>query len=442
MEPNDIVARLDLAPMGRAQKLAVGIAIVLNILDGFDVLAISFAAPGIAADWRIAPAQIGVILSAGLVGMAIGALLLAPLADRIGRRPSMLLCLALMTVGMLASAASFSVVTLALCRILTGIGIGAMLPTATAAGAEYANARRRDLVVCILAVGYPLGGLFGGLASAELMSTFGWRAILAFGGIASAVTIPLVILGMPESIQYLVTHRGPGALERVNGVLVKLGHTPVDSLPRAANATPRANVIELMRSPIRNVTLQLTLSYFLVMLTFYFFSGWLPSIVASRSFEASVAIRLSAIFSVGGVVGGVCIGYLAQMIAMKALVAFFLIATTGMLCVFSGIPNELGLMIASSFVLGLFLFGAVTGFYAIFMQRFPTAFRATATGFATGIGRGGAVVGPLIGGLLLGLGFSAGQSIMVIAPAAALSALLLFAVRPPAAEAALAASRA
>ena len=195
---NPVMRLLADAPMSRRQILAVGIAVALNALDGFDVLAITFAAPGITRDWGIGPAQLGVALSSGLAGMALGSLVLAPLGDRFGRRPLVLGCLVLMAGGMLLTATSTGLASLCLWRIVTGLGIGGMVAAINAVASEFANERRRDLSVALMTIGYPVGGLLGGFAVAEFVVTHGWRSVFVAGGLATAAFLPLVWLGLPE----------------------------------------------------------------------------------------------------------------------------------------------------------------------------------------------------------------------------------------------------
>ncbi len=147
---------LSAAPMSRLQIVAVTLSIALNAIDGLDVLAMSFAAPSISSEWRIAPALLGVTISSGLVGMAAGSLFIAPTGDRYGRRPLILLCLALMALGMLLTAGAQSVVWLCTWRLITGIGIGGMIAALSAVSAELSQERRRDLCVAAVWVGYPV----------------------------------------------------------------------------------------------------------------------------------------------------------------------------------------------------------------------------------------------------------------------------------------------
>ncbi len=156
------------------------------------MLAISFASPGIAREWGIDRAALGFVLSMELIGMGLGSIFLGGLADRIGRRRTLLGCLVVMAGGMLMATQSRNVYALSVWRVVTGLGIGGMLAAINAVAAEFANARRRALSVSLMAIGYPLGAVAGGSIAAVLLKQGDWRAVFWFGAAVTAFYIPLV----------------------------------------------------------------------------------------------------------------------------------------------------------------------------------------------------------------------------------------------------------
>src|SRR5215469_6912874 len=143
----DIRTALRDGPVTMLQVGVVTICTLLNMIDGFDVLAISFTAPLIAKDWNVDPVTLGILLSSGLAGMATGSLLLSPLADLIGRRAVVVFCTAIISIGMLGSAVTGSVWTLATFRLVTGLGVGGVLSSGNTLLSEYAPQRWRDLSI-------------------------------------------------------------------------------------------------------------------------------------------------------------------------------------------------------------------------------------------------------------------------------------------------------
>ena len=269
---------LDEAPMGRAQILAVATTVALNALDGFDVLAISFAAPGIVAEWGINRAELGVVLAMELIGMALGSILLGGVTDRVGRRPVNLGCLLLMALGMLMAARAGSVAELGAWRVLTGVGIGGMLASINATAAEYANHKSRNLCVSLMAIGYPLGAIVGGTIAAQLLRLFDWRAVFYFGALVTALMIPLTAWLLRETVPYLCQRRPAGALDKINRELRRLGHAKVARLPAPPARSGGDSPLALFGPGLIRVTLLLTLAYFMHIATFYFILKWVPQI--------------------------------------------------------------------------------------------------------------------------------------------------------------------
>ena len=327
-------AILALERMTPRQAIAVGLCVVLVALDGFDVLAISFASPGIAREWGIDRAALGIVMSMEIVGMALGSLALGNVADRIGRRPTVLGCLIVMTAGMFLATTARGVEAMSVFRFMTGLGIGGMLAAINAVAAECANNRRRNLAVTLMATGYPLGAVFGGLIATTLLAGGDWRSVFMFGTFATAVCIPLVLWLMPESVSYLVERRPTNALARVNSTLRRLGHRAVGSLPPASAATgARAgSFAELFSPQLARATILLTVAYFAHIMTFYFMLKWIPKIVVDMGFEPASAGGVLVWANVGGASGALLFSLLTQRVGVRRLVITMTISRWSTCC--------------------------------------------------------------------------------------------------------------
>ena len=416
-DPQAIVAR---SPMRTAQLVAIALAILLNALDGFDVLSISFAAPGIAAEWRIDRAALGIVLSMELIGMAVGSIGLGQLCDRIGRRPTVLLCLSVMAGGMALTATARDVTMLSAFRLLTGFGIGGMLAATNAVVAEFASARKRDLAVALMAGGYPAGAVLGGTAASVLLAHHGWRAVFVFGASASALCIPLVWLYLPETIAWLAQRRPADAVGRINRALARMGHEPIEGLREPDPAAPRAAVSRLFSKQLASVTLLLTLAYFAHIMTFYFLLKWAPKIVVDMGFAPSSAGFVLVWSNVGGLTGAVVLGLLTQRIDVRGLTIGAMLLSTVAVAAFGHVGADLGALRSTAALVGFCTNAAVVGLYAILAQSFPTGVRAGGTGFVIGIGRGGAALSPIIVGYL----FAGGMGLRAVALVMALGSLV------------------
>lgn len=392
-------------PMSPFQIMVVVICTLLNMIDGFDVLAISFTAPIIAKEWGINPATLGVLLSAGLAGMALGSLALSPLADLVGRRSVVLLSTAIISVGMLGSAAASNVWELAALRFLTGLGVGGVLASGNTLLSEYSSDRWRDLSISAMVVGYPAGAIIGGSISAYLIAAFGWRAAFIFGGACSTVLLP-ALLYLPESIDFLLARGGKDTLARVNKVMRRLGHAPMSALPQITveERTTRA-VIGVFQGRFRKGTLLICLTFFMLMLSFYFVLSWTPKNMVDLGFTVQQGIFASVLLNLGGILGGLTFGYLAGKSHARKLAPYLFVALFVAIIGFGSLHAGLTTMMTGSFVAGFFLIGCMASLYAIVPRIYPASVRNTGTGLAIGFGRLGAVIGPYLGGLLIGAGW-------------------------------------
>lgn len=414
--------------MGRFQIGAIAICVLLNALDGFDVLAISFASPGIAEEWGVERGVLGVVLSMELIGMGVGSLTIGALADRAGRRPVILLCLVMMAAGMWMAASAGDLVTLSAYRLLTGLGIGGMLAAINAMAAEYANLKYRNLCVIIMATGYPAGIIVGGAIAAVLLANFDWRSVFLFGGAATTAIIPVVWLLLPESIEYLSEKRPKDALARINATLQRMGHAAVQALPAVA-APAKSGLGKLFSKDLVRVSMLLTAAYFCHIMTFYFIMKWIPKIVADMGFSHSAASGVLVWANIGGTIGALLLGLFTQLFSTRHLVIVAFVGSAVMVSVFGqGQADLFQLSLIAAFAL-FFANAAIIGLYALIAESFPTEVRAGGTGLVIGVGRAGAALGPIIAGFM----FQANLGLDVVALAMAfgslLSALALFALR-------------
>ena len=420
MTRNDPRTIIHHAPMSALQVLAVAITVGLNALDGFDVVSISFAAPGIATEWGVEQGALGIVLSMGLIGMGLGSLLIAPIADVVGRRPLMLGCLVAMTAGMFLSSSATNVYMLSLWRVITGLGIGGMLGSINAVAAEFSSHRRRDLSVAIMSIGYPAGVVLGGLVAAMLLTSYDWRAVFIFGGIMSAIFIPLILLLLPESLSFLVQKRPTNALGRINSILGRMGHAPLEALLPVPDAADRGRPTDIFRKALLPTTMVLGIAYFLHIMTFYYMQSWIPKIVVDLGFTQPQGSRVLVWANLGGAIGGAVLGGLAPRFGLNALTTIVTFGTAVVVALFGMISPDLAALTAIVFVAGFFWNAAVVGFYALAARNFPTHVRATGTGFMIGFGRAGAALAPIIAGFL----FQAGLGRDVVSPIMAIGSLL------------------
>lgn len=428
--PGSVQGILDASPLSRYQLIAIAVLMGVNGLDGFDAFAINFASPGLAAEWGVAKDTLGVVKSMNLIGMAFGALFIAPMADRFGRRPVILACTTLLAVSMIACAFVESVFTMCVWRVITGLGIGAMLAAITATAAEMSNAKWRALCVSVSATGYLLGAVLGGLASAELLEVYSWRSIFIFGGVISALFVPIIAWRVPETLPFLATRGQAGDLERANAILHKMGHSQARTLQTDGAPPPSYSIWRLFSGDIRAVTLLVTLAYFFQVITFYYYVGWVPDIIADLGHSHSDAARVLTAANLAGVFGALTIGWFASKFGVTA--PTFVAAVAGGLAVaaFGAASGSLGVFVAIGAVAGFFLNSTIIMMYAIMARAFPVEIRALGAGFVLGVGRAGGVLGPIVGGVLFEAGLEASTTSFIVAAGSFMCAIIVLFLGP------------
>ena len=403
---------LDASPMSRPQVFVVCVAVLLSALDGFDVLGMAYVAPAIGAEWQLSKAVLGFLLSTSLIGMAIGSLTLSPLADIFGRKPAAFGGVSLMLLGSLLSAISQTVPQLAACRILTGVGIGVMVPLTTTIAAEFASAKGRAFAVTSTTVGFTAGSVLGSFVAAVLLQHFSWHSVFVSGAVAGVLLLPVIAWGLPESPSFLISRRGPKALEQLNVVLARLNRPVLHALPAAAPAR-RASYRALFGSDMRVMTCSFAAVMVLVATTNYYLLNWLPQMIADAGYTPSTGSLVSAVSSTVAMISGLSFGFAATRFGPVRLGSFAMIGLGCAVVIFGFTPPTLHLLLLSVSLVGIFAGGASSLFYATLAQSFPPLTRVTGIGFVTGFGRVFSVSGPAVAGVMFAAGLNR-QGVSVI----------------------------
>jgi MFS family permease len=403
MSSQDPIEIINESPMSWRQWVVVTIMILLNALDGFDVLSSAFAAPGISAEWGIPRSALGVVLSAELVGMGFGSVILGGVADRWGRKSCMLMCLVVMAVGMYLAHAATGVTILTVWRFVTGLGIGGMLAATNAVTAEASSKSSRSLAMALYVIGYPIGGVVGGFAAQTwLLVEYDWRAVFLFGATVTAIMIPLVMWLVPETPAFYAARRPANAVDKINRSLRALRKQTISALPAVKMINgEKPKVTDILSKPgLRKVTWLLSLGYMFHTLTFYYILKFAVQIVADSGFPQAEAASTLTWANIGGAIGGGLFGFLLKKWDIKGpTIAMSLLGVVAVAWFGLG-HGTLGEWRFAAFLSMFCLNAAIVGYYAAFARGFPAYARATGTGFALGIGRAGAAGSPILAGYL------------------------------------------
>lgn len=422
-------APVENAAITRRQIVIIMFAVLMATVDGFDAFSMAFVAPVVGREWALDNAVLGILLSSGFAGMALGSFFISPVADVRGRRPVVLGSLALMTIGSFLSAAAHSVAVLTISRVVTGLGLGALVTLTSSIAAEFANARYRALVVSIASQGFAVGNIIGGLATAVLLKTFGWRSVFLSGAIAGAALLVLLAFFLLESPAYLLARRTPDALPKLNRVLTKLGHAQLAELPLAPQHA-RSSYRALFVPGAAKVTIQLMLVDVLLMMASFYLLSWLPQFVTSSGFAPASASIVSALTASSGVVGGVLVGAVAMFFRPARVAALSMVAMGLFIAVVGSVPPNLTWLTISAALFGFFLSPSLGVLYALMTETFPPLARTSGMGLVVGAGRIAGAAGPALAGGMFAAGWSRWAVSALFAAAAVIAGAILISMKP------------
>jgi len=414
---------IDKNPMTGLQYSTILICFLMNMLDGMDVLVISYTAPAITKAWDISPQALGTVFSAGLFGMTIGTLFLAPFADKIGRKSIILISGIIMGVCIYLTSYAASITELLIYRFVSGLGIGSMLASTASLASEYTPNKTRDFWVSFVISGYPIGAVVAGLVAAKVIPTEGWQQMFRIAGIASMFSVPLILFFLSESIDFYLRTQPQNALEKLNKILAKMNIQPLESLPIIDKIKSKLPVDQLLKTDFKKPTLQLWAALFMAFAALYFLTSWIPKLAKDAGLSMELAIYAGTVFNIGAFFGIITQGYFSSKYGLKKTLGVILVLTGVLMASFGlFVGSDVILLILA--LLGFGIQGGFVGLYALSARLYPTEFRTTGVGWAMGAGRLGGIVGPMIGGLLIGAGLGIATNFLIFAVPALLSGLI------------------
>jgi AAHS family 4-hydroxybenzoate transporter-like MFS transporter len=344
------------------------------LMDGFDVQVMGFVAPALTEDWGLARADLTPVFSAGNLGILVGALIFTMVADRIGRRPVLIGATVYFSALMIVTAQATTIDQLIVLRFITGLGLGSIIPNATALIGEFSPERRRVTLMMSVSVAFTAGAGFGGFVSLWLIPRFGWQSVFYFGGVVPLIVAAAMYLWLPESPEFLASRGRP-----VRGV-------------------PALHLFRDGRTP---VTLLLWVVNFMNTLIVYSLSNWVPTVVRESGYTNSQALWVGTFLQIGGTIGTLVFAWMIPRLGfVPVLAASFALGSIVLASIGWSLP-VLVMLTATVFVAGWCSIGAQPGLNALSATFYPTNLRSTGIGWALGFARFGGVVGPLVAGELL-----------------------------------------
>ncbi|WP_347557319.1 MFS transporter [Robbsia sp. KACC 23696] len=430
-EAVDIKAFIDERKVSAYQWLVLVLCFIIVTLDGIDTAIMGFVAPAIMQQWHVARADFGPVMSAAMVGLAIGALVAGPVADKIGRKKVLLGSVACFGVFSVLCVVAHTPLELVALRFLTGLGLGAAMPNATTLLSEYVPSRSRSLLVTIMFTGFNFGSGAGGFLAAWLIPHFGWRSVFLVGGLLPLVSLPFLVWLLPESARMMLIMRV--STQRIARTLGRVCGTRFADDVRFVSPEP----VMVSKAPVRMLfadgyaanTVSLWVTYFMGLLIIYLLTGWLPTLIRDAGMPIERAAAITGMFQLGGTVGAVVVGFAMDRMDRNIVIGTaYMLGGVFILALGTGTMQS-ALLPTLVTLAGFCMSGAQTGLNALAPSCYPTRVRATGVSWMLGMGRLGGILGSAIGGVLLSSGFGLSTVFSLLAAPAVLAALAIVANR-------------
>jgi AAHS family 4-hydroxybenzoate transporter-like MFS transporter len=404
LESIEIDQLVDGQKIGRLVIRVVVLSLLVQCADGFDLAAMSYAAPELIRSWHFAPASLGPVFSAGIVGMALGGPLLGYVGDRFGRRTAILLSTIIYGLFSLLIVAAPDLHTMLILRFISGVGLGGLLPNTVALNAEFAPKRMRATLIIMMFMGLAVGGILPSVVATTLQARFGWHAFFVVGGIAPLLLSVALYRMLPESIKFLVNRKGHSAqatrlatqlrpdlwITEKTRLLVSTAGTGTDTFSPAL----------LFSNGLAWITLLVWLLFSAALVVNFFVNSWMPTLFRASGLSSDQTAVTQACYYVGGIVGGLVISQMIDRWGIVAIAAFFIMSCPVIASIGTPGLSHIALM-GVVFLTGACVLGSQLGMNAVTGMIYPTGIRSKGAGWASAIGRAVSTAGPLAGGWLI-----------------------------------------
>ncbi len=401
-----VLERLEALPLGRFHYKLLLVTGLGWLFDSMDTGLIAFILPVLAKEWGLAPGQMGLIGSIGLIGMALGAVVSGTIADRIGRKKVFTITVLLYSIASAFCALSWNYQSLLVFRFLVGFGLGGELPVAATLVSEYAPSRVRGRFIVLLESFWGLGWIAAACIAYFFIPLYGWRMAFLIGALP-ALYVCLIRMHMPESVRYLLAHGRVGEARQIVVSLERQLHVPVAPFVSEKETVPvvaKASFRELWKKTFASRTIMLWLVWFGINFSYYGIFMWLPSLIFQQGFTVVKTFEYVLIMTLAQLPGYYCAAWLVDKIGRKYTLSAFLLFS-GVASYFFGHASTAAALMMWGSVMSFFNLGAWGVLYTYTPEQYPTAIRALGSGWAAGFGRFGGMAAPMMVGALLARSF-------------------------------------
>ncbi|XZY02847.1 aromatic acid/H+ symport family MFS transporter [Acinetobacter baumannii] len=401
--------------------------LLIIIFDGYDLVIYGVALPLLMQQWSLTAVEAGLLASAALFGMMFGAMIFGTLSDKLGRKKTILICVALFSGFTFIGAFAKGPTEFAILRFIAGLGIGGVMPNVVALMTEYAPKKIRSTLVAIMFSGYAIGGMTSALLGAWLVKDMGWQIMFLIAGIP-LLLLPLIWKFLPESLAFLVkSNHSEQAKNIVSKIVPQTQVNANTQLVLNESTTTDAPVRALFQQGRTFSTFMFWIAFFMCLLMVYALGSWLPKLMLQAGYSLGASMLFLFALNIGGMVGAIGGGALADRFHLKPVITIMFIVGSAAL-ILLGINSPQFILYSLIAIAGAATIGSQILLYTFVAQFYPTALRSTGMGWASGIGRIGAIIGPVLTGALLSFELPHQMNFLAIAIPGVIAALAIFMV--------------
>lgn len=401
---------------------------MIIIFDGYDLVIYGVALPLLMQEWALSAVQAGLLASTALFGMMFGAMTFGTLSDKLGRKKTIMICVAIFSGFTFFGAFATNPVEFGILRFLAGLGIGGVMPNVVALMTEYAPKRIRSTLVALMFSGYAIGGMTSALLGAWLVPEFGWK-IMFYIAIIPLVALPLIWKFLPESLMYLTNKK---EIEQTRSIVQKISPSQqlngdTEFVLNEVTKGDEAPVKALFQQGRMFSTFMFWIAFFMCLLMVYALGSWLPKLMIQAGYSLGASMIFLFALNIGGMIGAIGGGALADRFHIKKVLTIMFICGAAAL-ILLGFNSPQIVLYTLIAVAGAATIGSQILLYTFVAQYYPSTVRSTGMGWASGIGRIGAIVGPVLTGALLTMNLPHQMNFFAIAIPGVIAALAIFMV--------------
>lgn len=424
MKTTSVSEVIDAAPFNRTHLLILLWGCFIMLFDGYDMVIYGSVVPRLMQEWQLSAIEAGTLGSCALFGMLFGGTLLAPLADRFGRRKLIILTTLLASLAAFMTGHARTPLELGACRLVTGLALGALVPSAVNLISEFAPQGRRSTMITVMSSFYSVGAVLSALLAIVVIPQWGWQAVF-YVAVLPVLAVPFMLRYLPESAAFLELK---GRRAELGQLLAKVdpAFRPGTELRLAGSNQPqdKARLAQLFGPGQALATVLLWVAFAMCMLMSYGLNTWLPKLMAQGGYALGSSLAFLVTLNIGATVGALSGGWLADRLGVQRTLALFFVLAAVSLAALGLNPGPL-LLNLLLLIAGATTIGTLAVIHAYASIAYPAHIRSTGVGWAAGIGRLGAIAGPMLGGSLLSLQLPIQQNFLAFALPGVIGALAI-----------------